>query len=396
MILHARLSKGYVAIAITAIAVTLLGLGMIAPVVSTSTDFSIYNSGWNGTSKLAKITYQAGKFAPTFQLRANGADVTVEHIGLGQLNLDPAESALVEIGPTTLFSASEGTAVGNFVKSGGMLLLADDYGTGNSLLERMGASSRISGDLILDLSYEKQPEFVVCFDIKNDDITKNVSFLLLNYASSLVLNTTSTQTLAYSSLASWLDTNGDLYQQWGEPRGPFPILAKERMGLGTIVLLSDPSVLINGMSKYMNNSALATNLLAFISAGRSQVFFDESHRDYFDPVVVTAKFTGGISSNAKVGIVVLAFILTLWIATDALDLVLSWCALKARAVTQRTVRLFAFRRRAVEKPAATGPPDLNALAAEISTRHPDWSVGLVKYIIRESSRHGKMRKERPL
>ena len=369
---------------------------MIAPVVSTSTDFSIYNSGWNGTSKLAKITYQTGKFAPTFQLRASGADVTVEHVGLGRLNLDPAESALVVIGPTTLFSASEGTVVGNFVRSGGILLLADDFGTGNSLLEKMGASSRISGDLILDLSYEKQPEFVVCFDIRNDDTTKNVSFLLLNYASSLVLNTSSTQALAYSSLASWLDTNGDLYQQWGEPRGPFPILAKERMGLGTIVLLSDPSVLINGMSKYMNNSALATNLLAFISAGRSQVFFDESHRDFFDPVVVTTKFTGGISSNAKVGIVVLAFILTLWIATDALDLVFKWCVLKARAATQRTLRLFVFRRRLAEKPAAAGPPDSNALAAEISGKHPDWSVGLVKYIIRESIRHGRMRKEKSL
>jgi hypothetical protein len=369
---------------------------MIAPVVSTSTDFSIYNSGWNGTSKLAKITYQTGKFAPTFQLRTNGAHVTIEHVGLEQLDLDPAKSALVIIGPTTLFSALEGTVVGNFVKSGGMLLLADDFGTGNSLLEKMGASSRFSGDLILDLSYEKQPEFVVCFDIRNDDITRNVSYLLLNYASSIALNTSSTQALAYSSLASWLDTNRDLYQQWGEPRGPFSILAKERIGLGTIVLLSDPSVLINGMSKYMNNSALATNLLAFISAGRSQVFFDESHRDYLDPVVVTAKFTGGISSNAKVGIVVLAFVLTLWIATDALDLVFKWCILKARAATLRTIRLFVFKRRAAKKPAAAGPPDLNALVAEVSGRHPDWNVGLVKYIMRESSRHSRMREEKSL
>jgi len=378
------------------IAVALLGLGMIAPVVSTSTDFSIYNSGWNGTSKLARITYQAGKFAPTFQLRTNGADVTIEHVGLGQLDLDPAKSSLVIIGPTTLFSASEGTVVGNFVKSGGMLLLADDFGTGNSLLEKMGASSRLSGDLILDLSYEKQPEFVVCFDIRIDDTTENVRYLLLNYASSIALGTSSAQALAYSSPASWLDTNGDLYQQWGEPRGPFPILAKEHMGLGTIVLLSDPSVLINGMSIYMNNSALATNLLEFISAGRSQVFFDESHRDYFDPVVVAAKFTGGISSNVKVGIVVMAFVLTLWMATDALDLVFRWCILKARAATQRIFRLLLFRRRAVEKPAMAGPPDLDALVAEVSGRHPDWNVDLLKYITRESSRHGRVRKEKSL
>ena len=369
---------------------------MIAPVVSTSTDFSIYNSGWNGTSMLAKTTYQTGKFAPTFQLRTSGTDVTIEHVGLGQMALDHATSALVIIGPTTPFSASEGAVVGNFIRNGGVLLLADDFGTGNSLLENMGAGSRFSGDLILDLSYEKQPEFVVCFDIRHDDVTKNVSYLLLNHASSLVLNTSSTQALAYSSLASWLDTNADLYQQWGEPRGPFPILAKEQMGLGTVVLLSDPSVLINGMSKYMNNSALATNLLAFISAGRSQVFFDESHRDYFDPVVLTAKFTGWISSNAKVSIIVLAFVLTLWIATDALDLVFKWCILKARTATQRTIRLFGFKRRPAKKPAAAGPPDLGALAAEVSGKHPDWSVSLVEYILRESSRHSRMRKEKSL
>ena len=53
-----RLRKGYIAIALMMATVGLFLVAMLSPVLSTSTDFSIYNSGWNGTSSLAVSTYE--------------------------------------------------------------------------------------------------------------------------------------------------------------------------------------------------------------------------------------------------------------------------------------------------------------------------------------------------
>ncbi|MEM4277418.1 MAG: hypothetical protein QXQ13_08065, partial [Thermoplasmata archaeon] len=63
-----RLQRGYAAIAMVVTAIVFLAVSMQSPVVSTTVDFSIYNSGWNGVSGLAVLTYRAGKFAPSFQV----------------------------------------------------------------------------------------------------------------------------------------------------------------------------------------------------------------------------------------------------------------------------------------------------------------------------------------
>jgi len=67
-----RVRRGFAAVGAMAIAAVLLIISMAAPIVSTSADFSIFNSGWNGTSKLAILTYKAGKFVPDFQVKSSG------------------------------------------------------------------------------------------------------------------------------------------------------------------------------------------------------------------------------------------------------------------------------------------------------------------------------------
>jgi hypothetical protein len=391
---RSRIGKGYAAIAVIAVAVALLGISMTAPVVSTTADFSIYNSGWNGVSDLAVLTYKTGKFAPTFEVRATGTEISIAHLGLERIALDPLTSALVIIGPMKAFSTRDGTIVGDFVRNGGRLLLADDFGTGNGLLEHMGATSRFSGLLVMDLAYEKKPEFSVCFDIRADTLTRNISTVLLNYPSSLTINSTTTQVLAYSSVASWLDSNTNRNQEWGEPRGPFPILARERMGNGEIVLLSDPSALINGMSEYMNNSALGENLIGEMSVDRSEVFFDESHRDYFDPVSITTELTGEISPEGRFAIVALVFVLTLWMATDLLERATALITRKTVSGTMRITYLLGLRRKA--KPVPVEPLDIEKIVDEVVSKHPDWRTGLVRYLLREAQRHGKTLEERRL
>ena len=385
--MRVRLRRGYVSIAVLALASLLLLVSATAPAISSTADFSIFNSGWNGTSDLAMTTYKLGKFSPTFEVKSTGTEMQVAQIGLDRLVLDPIGSALVEIGPTAAFSDSDGTIVGDFVRAGGVLLLADDFGTGNSLLQKMGASSRISGKLVMDLAFDKKPQFPVCFDIRPSPLTTNVTSILLNYPSSLVLNSSArTSPVAFTSIASWLDIDGNGERGLNEPSGPFPIIAEEKLGNGTIVLLSDPSVLINGMSKHLNNTDLKDDILTVLCLGRSSVFFDESHRDAFDPVAITMRFTGSVPAETKGGVTVLAFILVLWIATDYVDKALALVIRSLKSFYVWAVGLLLFWRKPEPVPERLTPEQLEK---EVRKNHPDWRPGVIHYVVRERTRHSK-------
>ena len=386
--MQVRVRRGFAAVGAMAIAVVLLIVSMAAPIVSTSADFSIFNSGWNGTSKLAILTYKAGKFAPDFQVKSSGTEITITQLGLDEISLDPVTSALVVIGPGKAFTSAEGRIVGDFVRNGGKLLLADDFGTGNSLLIGMGATSRFSNDLVMDLAFDKQPEFSVVYDLRTNPITTNVSTLLLNYPSSLTIGG-GTEAIAFSSVASWLDTNGNRLQEWGEPRGPFPIVARERLGAGSILLLSDPSVLINGMAAHMDNAIFGANLIDEVCNERTAVFFDESHRTFFDPIAVTMQFTGHVSDNAKAVIAVLAFVLALWIFTDVVDRTVVWTVRKTKALFYAIVEALGLRFLRKKAPSPPTAMSKEELLEKIVQEHPDWRTGLVRYLLRERERQGK-------
>ncbi len=358
-------------------------LTMFTPAISTTEDFSIFNSGWNGTSGLAVSVYETGKFVPSFRVETSGTDVTIAELGFEELDLDPDADAIAIIGPSETFSAYDGDLMGAFVRAGGALLIADDFGSGNSLLEKMGATSRFSGDLVMDLSFEKKPEFPVCFDLRVDDLTRNVSALQLNYPSSIISGT-GTTTVAYTSSASWRDTNGNGLQDYGEPWGPFPILARETIGAGTVVLLSDPSVLINGMSDLLDNARLADNVISHLSSSRTAVYFDESHRTFFDPVAVTSEFTGSISNPLKGVILFTAMALALWVATDFIDRAIAWISMSIGKVVSFFRSLL--RRREVQEPVPE-EKSIEDLTKEIHAAHPEWREGLIRHALNERRRH---------
>ncbi len=365
-------------------------LTMFSPVVSTTEDFSIFNTGWNGTSGLAVSVYETGKFVPSFRVEASGADVTVAELGFAELDLDPTSDAVAVIGPSQAFSSADGELMGAFVRAGGLLLVADDFGSGNSLLEGMGASSRFSGRLVMDLSFEKKPEFPVCYDLRVDDLTRNVSALQLNYPSSISLGA-GTVGSAYTSSASWLDTNGNLLRDEGEPWGPFPVVAKETMGAGTLVLLSDPSILINGMSGLLDNSLFADNLITYVSAARTAVYFDESHRAFFDPVAVTTTFTGSISGHWKAVILVSAVALALWVATDFIDRAAASTVSGSRRAWGYLKGLVWRREAEVAEPADL---DVDGITSMIHEAHPDWREGIIRHAVSERRRHSRAQARR--
>ena len=98
-----------------------------------------FNVGWNGCSEL----FQA---AP---------DASILYSYSGQVSSDG--SLLAIIGPSIIFDQGDAGKIRSFLNSGGIVLLADDFGTGNTLLENLNVTARFSGQPISDLYFYSKP-----------------------------------------------------------------------------------------------------------------------------------------------------------------------------------------------------------------------------------------------
>ena len=264
-------------IIIISIVLLILFFSLSAPIVTTNADFSVYNPGWNGCSDLAVKTNQMGKFTPNLELE-NKKSMDVTQKDLTEYSLSANDTSLVILGPKQRFTESESEYVHNFMKKGGVVVLSDDFGQANTLLNDLNTSSRFIGDPVLDLSFEKKPDFGVAFNVRDSEITQNVSFVLLNKPTGIVPDKNSTSYLNTSE-ASWVDRNNNGIHDPDESRRHIPLLTMENYGDGKLILVSDPSIFINSMRDQLDNKVLTNNILNYTSAGRENVVFDESHRE---------------------------------------------------------------------------------------------------------------------
>jgi len=241
-------------VVIIALALVLAVSALCVWFVPSLQDFMAGNAMWNGVRTFVDDS-QASQTA-----------------SLGSLTGDASGSALVII-PYLDYTPAELSAIKDFLESGGTILLADDFGYGNHVLEYLGVAARFSGQPLLD------PLF--CYRNQNmpkiTDFASAQSFqvVVLNHASSLQ-NVDSANVLAWSSSTSFLDLNRTEAWNKNYPKGPFPVAAKLPYGEGTLVLAADPSLMINSMINYEGNHAFVTYLLG-LGGGHRSVLFDASH-----------------------------------------------------------------------------------------------------------------------
>jgi len=313
--MNPNVKRLYQALLLIGIAGFLIIIATASPVVLNTTDFSIYNAGWNGCSQLAIDTYNTGKFLPTFSYDQTTMNPVQQ--SFTSYKLDPENSTILIIGPQTPFTSDEARYIKQFLNNGGLLFLADDFGTGNTLLKEINASSRFSNKLMLDLSFEKSASFVTIFNINNQShpLTENISGFLLNYPSSLD-TTESISVLANSSDMSWLDTKTNGKEDSEESHGPFIVYAIESYGEGEIILFSGPSLLINSMGNQLDNMEFKDNLLDYIFKDRNSVIIDESHRDISIPFKMGYAFPSSIGIHLKISILLLAVFVFLMLFTS--------------------------------------------------------------------------------
>lgn len=284
------------------IAALLLGIGLsMAWAATTPVDDAYFttNPQWNGTSELA-----ARGFNPVNE----GFERT--------LSLTDAPAILLEIGPSRQFTEVDVNPIRAFLASGGLLLLADNSGSGNGLLELLGVPARFDSRLLADsLFYRKQTVFPVSTDLPSSPYSTSVNELVLDYAT--VLNITSHENvsvLASSSAFSFLDLNRDGLKDPDEPSGPFPVLAELIIGKGSIILFTSPASLANGLIHEGDNSVFMENIIQTASQlTPAALLLDETHLEPSPPTtakifakgLVTSMLEGNMGLTGKLGLAIL-------------------------------------------------------------------------------------------
>lgn len=235
-------------------------------------DFSPENPFWNGLSAASE----------RFQL------VPVEDLRAAVNVSDARSSALLIVGASKPFAPEEVEAVRAFLSRGGLVVLADDFGTGNELLEGLGVAARLNGSMLVDPLFKERTGRFPKVPYVKGGVLSGEGELVLNYATVIVGS--GFKPLAMSSFFSFLDLDGDSAWDEGEPRGPFVVAAEVPYGHGKLVVVSDPSFLINSMLDSGANAEFAEYLLD----GR-EALLDVSHWTPSPFSVIKAAVTRALS-----------------------------------------------------------------------------------------------------
>jgi hypothetical protein len=218
----------------------------------TNSDFSAENPLWNGTEEFA-TEFKALPLSSLDSLPSVTQGTTLMLIPY--LELSDADLGKLE----------------RYLSVGGRLLLLDDYGFGNEVLERLGLGARFTGTQLLDPLFNyKNKDFPKIIDFAPDSITNGVTSIVFNHATSLK-SIPSGQVIAQSSHFSFLDENQNGRWDEEEPKGHLPVVAKFLVGRGELILVADPSILISSMVNMDDNHQFLENIV------QGQFFIDQSH-----------------------------------------------------------------------------------------------------------------------
>lgn len=222
-----------------------------------SEDFMTENPFWNGLKA----------FSERFQASTINS--------LASLPAEPEGTSLVLV-PYLELTESEMKKVRDYVSHGGTLMLLDDYGYGNELLEYLGVDLRFTQGALLDPLFNyKNKQLPRVTDFGAVPVAEDVESILLNHATSLS-GTPESEVAAWSSRFSFLDMNHNSTWDEDEPKGPLPVAAGLPVNEGYLVLVADPSILINSMEGMGDNYSFIEGIIESQDP-QPEVLVDQSH-----------------------------------------------------------------------------------------------------------------------
>lgn len=190
-------------------------------------DYGVSNESWNGLSHFVAEARPLG-----VQLEVA---TELDYASLG------AETALIIIYPTVPLDRE---ALVAYLRSGGRLLIADDYGTAGPLLDGLGVR-RDTRPVVGGIHFRDEPHLPVAAPVSEDHVlTVGVHRLLTNHPATFI-----------TELPPVFVT--------GSPERP--VIVVGAIGEGRLVMVGDPSIFINNMLEVRGNQQFARNLLSYLA-----------------------------------------------------------------------------------------------------------------------------------
>ena len=195
---------------------------------TTNLEYSRYNPGWNGTSTFFGLVeaHHGVELHSAVQLEGREG------------------SMLLIIAPRGDLTPDERTLYRQFLSEGNTLFLADDRGGANGILSALGSSLRVFPENVSSAEREyNDPSSVNAFPAGEDPLVKGIPVVCLNRPATVQGGSPMLET----SILTWVDRNGNGRLDGGEALSRSTMMASENLGNGTIYVLADPSIFINGM-----------------------------------------------------------------------------------------------------------------------------------------------------
>lgn len=256
----------------------------------TTLDYSRYNPGWNGTSRLFQAMEE------------------VDAIMITRLEDLPrsGDALLLLIAPGENYPDDEVPRLREFLEEGNTFVLVSDREAENLLISGLGGSIRIRDANLTSIDrYFDHPSSVLAYPTRDDPLGAGISRIVLNSPSYLEGG----EPVFASSILSWIDNDGDSRLGPGETLQRYTVIAAERVGNGTIYVISDPSIVINGMfatGQDDSNAALARNLMS----ARMQFIVDqEISRTASAPEMIRVVNLVRESTITKMALITIIFLL---------------------------------------------------------------------------------------
>lgn len=311
-----------------------LAITLIVLAGTSSASLGVYNADWDGTAEIRSAAESAG------------AEPTVVQNVSAYEAAPPEQTLAVVLSPSDAYGR-DGQAVRSFVRSGGTLLVAEDYGQhGNQLLDGVGGDARINGTPLRDEQRAgPSPDFPRANPVTNHTYTDGVDGLMLNHGSTI--DAGNATTLFASSEFSYLDTNRNGALDEAETLRQRPVVTIESVGEGRVIVVSDPSVFLNSMLDRSDNAAFLQALVE----SHDRVVLDVSHSTS-PPPLVTARLLLQDSGVA-------AFFV------GALSVLVVTVALQPIGIVRR------LRERRSGRPDSPRLSETD-IAASLRRRHPEW------------------------
>jgi hypothetical protein len=339
-----------------------LGVGVAAS--TSSAAFGAYNAEWDGASDLRAVGTDAG------------AEVEIVRNVSAYREYEPNETVAVILSPDRPYTPGERDRLRSFVRTGGTLLVAEDFGTnGSDLLAGVGASARFDGGLLRDeRTYYRAPALPEADNVSDHPLTEGVDSLTLNYGTPVEPD--GATVLVRTSEFGYVDRNrnGDLDDD--ETLRSYPVATVESVGEGRVIAVGDPSLLINAMIERPGNRAFAANVV-----GSGEVaLLDYSHTADIPPLSLALLvlreepllqvLVGGLGIG----------VIGLWVRGDAARL----RGLGARIVGRLRDVPSVGSVRTTERAGDDSGPGLSEaeLRDYLAERHPDWEAERVDRVIR--------------